>query len=186
MEATDILMDEHRVIERVIGALEVAARRLQQGEPVRAELFLDAVDFIRSFADGCHHAKEEGVLFKEMEAAGMPVQAGPIGVMLQEHELGRKYTRGLAEAAERLKKGDREAGRAVAENAMGYAALLRQHILKEDQILFPMAGQVIPQGRHGEVLRKFHEAGHGSGDHDHAKHAHYVELGESLVTQAGS
>jgi hemerythrin-like domain-containing protein len=59
MEVTNILMEEHRVIERVLAALDEATRRLEQGQPVRSALFLDAADFIEEFADGCHSAMEK-------------------------------------------------------------------------------------------------------------------------------
>ena len=64
MNATEILMDEHRVIERVLDALESAANLATQGGQIRPGFFIDASDFIKGFADGCHHMKEEGVLFK--------------------------------------------------------------------------------------------------------------------------
>jgi hemerythrin-like domain-containing protein len=99
MEATQILMDEHRVIERVLGALEAVAARMSSGASVRAEFFLEAADFIAGFADGCHHRKEEGVLFPALEAAGIPRAGGPVGVMLAEHEEARAITRGLRAAA---------------------------------------------------------------------------------------
>lgn len=149
MKATQILMDEHRVIERVIAALERGAQLLQAGKPVRPGFFIEAAEFIKGFADGCHHKKEEGVLFISMSEHGVPVQGGPIGVMLAEHEQGRIYTRGMREAAQRLETGDTSASSEVAQNALGYAALLRQHIYKEDHILFPMADQVIPVSQHG-------------------------------------
>ena len=95
MEATRILMDEHRVIERVLGALEAAAARMSSGASVRVEFFLQTANFIAGFADGCHHRKEEGVLFPALEAAGIPRAGGPVGVMLAEHEEARAITRGL-------------------------------------------------------------------------------------------
>ncbi len=88
MKATDILMDEHQVILRVISALEGAVDKIDSGK-ISPAFFIDASDFIKNFADGCHHVKEEGVLFKYMEAGGVPVQGGPIGVMLSDHEAGR-------------------------------------------------------------------------------------------------
>lgn len=146
MQPTQILMDEHRVIERVLGALEAAAARMSSGAAVRAEFFLQAADFIAVFADGCHHRKEEGVLFPALEAAGIPRDGGPVGVMLAEHEEGRRITRGLRAAAERMQAGDGDAATAARYMALEYAALLRQHIMKEDNVLFPMANGAI-QGR---------------------------------------
>ena len=82
-------MNEHRVIERVIAVLRQATDALEAGKPVPPQVFNNAIDFIRNFADTCHHAKEEGVLFASMEARGFPRQGGPIQVMLLEHEEGR-------------------------------------------------------------------------------------------------
>ncbi len=63
MEATHILKEEHEVIERVIAALESAVQKLQAGQDVPPTFFLETAQFVRGFADGCHHKKEEDVLF---------------------------------------------------------------------------------------------------------------------------
>ena len=83
MKATEILMQEHRIIEGVLGALQTAAQSAGDGSPVRPAFFIEAADFIRGFADGCHHHKEEGVLFKMMVDNGFSTQGGPVGVMLE-------------------------------------------------------------------------------------------------------
>ncbi len=182
MQATDILMSEHRVIERVIASLEAQAGRLAAGQAVRPGFFLDAASFIKGFADGCHHRKEEGVLFEAMVRAGLPREVGPIGVMLSEHEQGRAFTRGMRAAAERLAAGDTSAASAVVANARGYAALLRQHIQKEDGILFPMADQVIPAGQHDAVVEAFDHVEHEeTGEGVHEK---YLALAEALEREA--
>jgi hemerythrin-like domain-containing protein len=178
MKATDILMSEHRVIERVIATLETAADRLQAGQEVRPGFFMDATDFIKGFADGCHHRKEEGVLFKALQANGMPAGQGPIAVMLSEHEQGRKFTRGMRAAAEQLQAGDPAARAALVANARGYAALLKQHIQKEDQVLFPMAGRIIPVDKQDQVVEDFEKVEHeetGAGVHEK-----YLALAEAL------
>lgn len=182
MKATDILSSEHRVIERVIAALEAAADKLEAGEVVRPGFFIDASDFIKGFADGCHHKKEEGVLFKTMNDYGMPSRGGPIAVMLNEHEQGRIYTRGMRAGAEKLAAGDRSGQVDVVQNARGYAGLLRQHIQKEDNILFPMANQVIPENAHEDVYEGFEQVEHEeTGEGVHEK---YLALAEKLEKEA--
>lgn len=181
MKATQVLSEEHRVIEQVLNTLETAANRLENGQPVRPEFFLSAVDFIRGFADGCHHHKEEGVLFKHMEAAGMPVQGSPIGVMLSEHELGRQYTRELLSAAQGMQAGNPDANQKAMQSARSYAALLRQHIFKEDNILFPMADKIIPPGKHDSVWDGFEHVEHAeTGEGVHEK---YLALAEALAQE---
>jgi hemerythrin-like domain-containing protein len=182
MKATDILMEEHGIIVRVLAALEAAASRLEQGQPVRPGFFLDAADFIKGFADGCHHRKEEGVLFKAMAAHGMSEQSGPIGVMLAEHEQGRAFTRAMRAAAQRLDKGEDAARAELVRAARGYASLLRQHIAKENGILFPMADQAIPPGEQARVADDFEHVEHEeTGEGVHEK---YLALAQSLEKEA--
>jgi hemerythrin-like domain-containing protein len=182
MLATDILSSEHRVIERVIAALEKAAAGLESGKTVRPGFFLDAADFIKGFADGCHHRKEEGVLFVRMADSGMPVEGGPVGVMLHEHEMGRTFNRGMRDAAQMLEAGDASASSSVIYNARGYAQLLKQHIFKEDHILFPMASQVIPYDQQPQVVEDFEHVEHEeTGEGVHEK---YLALAEKLEKEA--
>lgn len=130
-----ILMEEHRVIERAIRLLHKVAERIDAGTEVDAKVLADLVDFIRNFADRCHHGKEEKILFQTFSEKGIPVEGGPIGVMLIEHEEGRRAARAMAEAAARIKDGDRSKISFFSENAKSYAQLLTQHIYKEDNIL---------------------------------------------------
>ena len=184
MEATDILMDEHRVIERVITALELATNRLSTGQTVRPGFYIDASEFIKGFADGCHHKKEEGVLFPAMEAAGVPRDGGPIGAMLGDHEAGRLFNRNMRAAAERLVAGDKSAGAEIERNALGYARLLRQHIMKEDNVLFPMADRVIPVEKQIEVAAAFERIEHEeTGEGVHEK---YLALAEALEREVSN
>lgn len=176
MQATDILMEEHRVIEKVIASLETAAHRLAAGQPIPMDFFLQAADFIKNFADGSHHRKEEGILFVALAANGMPQDAGPVGVMLADHEEGRRFTRAMREAAERVQAGDTTAAQQVTQNALGYAALLRQHIQKEDRILYPMADNVIPVEQHQQILADFNRL-----EHETEIHEKYLRMADELA-----
>lgn len=129
------LMDEHRVIERVLGALEAAARK-----EVPLRFYERAIDFIANYADGRHHGKEEERLFPLLERKGIPREGGPIGVMCAEHEIGRGH---VARMRERLAAKDREGLR---RESLAYAALLRDHIQKEDHVLFPMGRAHLSDG----------------------------------------
>jgi hemerythrin-like domain-containing protein len=181
MKATEILMEEHRVIERVLDTIEKGVEKIENGQEIDPQFFIDVTDFVRGFADGCHHHKEEGVLFKTMEAHGVPNTGGPIGVMLAEHEQGRQFIRGLRDAAERWASGDQNVKAQVVQDALGYVALLRTHIQKEDTILFPMADQAIPQAKYALVEQGFEQIEHEeTGEGVHEK---YLALADRLAAQ---
>jgi len=184
MEATEILKAEHRVIERVLAALETAAGRLAAGQAVDPAFFLQAAEFVKGFADGCHHKKEEGVLFPAMEAAGIPAEGGPIAVMLAEHQEGRRLTAVMRAGAEKLLAGDIAARESVTQNALNYVALLRQHIDKEDHVLFPMADQAIQGSAERQVATAFDHVEHE--DAGEGVHERFLALAESLERQVAS
>jgi hemerythrin-like domain-containing protein len=178
MKATDILNDEHQLIQRVLDALERGAARLKAGEKMPADFFVDAADFIRGFADGAHHRKEEGVLFEALLQHGFSLDGGPVAVMLAEHEQAREYTQDLSEAAGRLRAGDASAADAVVDSALSYVRLLREHILKEGHILFRMAEVAIPPAEHADL-----DAGFERIEREEigpAVHARYRALAERL------
>ena len=178
MRATSVLMEEHRLIERVLAVLETAAERLRAGEAIEPSFFLRAAEFVKGFADGCHHQKEEGVLFPALETAGLPREGGPVGVMLMEHDEGRRLNAAMRAGAERLAAGDASARSEIARSALDYVALLRSHIAKEDRVLFPMADEVIRGQAQDAMMREFErvereEAGAGV-------HGRYLALAASL------
>jgi hemerythrin-like domain-containing protein len=157
MRPTAELSQEHQDILAMIGILAKMAVRLEAGTPVDAKDLEAAVDFIRVFADKCHHAKEEGHLFPEMERAGIPRGRGPIAVMLAEHEEGRKHVAAMARALRGAGKGHKKAMAAFAAAAQGYGELLTQHIFKEDNILYPMADNKLSPDQQASLEECFAE-----------------------------
>jgi hemerythrin-like domain-containing protein len=162
------LMNDH---EAILSALDIFTKILDSNKAkasVNAQEMTDFVNFLKEFADKCHHGKEEGMLFPAMIAAGVPDHGGPIGVMMTEHVQGRKLIHDMDEALEgvvdqaRLEKAGRD-----------YIDLLRAHIQKENMILFPMADRVL----NGQLLDKMAEnfdeheekvIGHGRHEELHA------------------
>lgn len=183
-KASEELMQEHRLIERVLDALEAAARHLESGQAVRPEFFLDAATFIAGFADGCHHKKEEGVLFGAMIDSGIPATDGPIDMFLDEHVQGRILTGAMRVAARRLQAGDASARPAIISNARRYVALLRDHIVKEDEMLFPLADDMLSADQQRRVLRDFERVERD--DVGAAAHSEFHALADRLEREAAT
>jgi hemerythrin-like domain-containing protein len=172
---TRALSDEHRVIERVLAVLEKLAR-----SPVEDSLehWKKALDFFRHFADQCHHLKEEKILFPAMEAHGIPREGGPIGMMLMEHEEGRAHVRSMLAAVSLVEAGNEAAKETLINSAGAYLRLLREHIQKEDEILFRIADDVIPPDEQKELLRTFEE--HEAEEMGIGVHEKYLKIVEEL------
>jgi hemerythrin-like domain-containing protein len=183
MKATEILTHEHRVIEQVLDCLEAMVREAKSAGRVDLPSAKDAVAFFRNFADRCHHGKEEVHLFPALEAKGFPRDGGPTGVMLHEHEQGRAHVRGMDENIEAAAAGDTAALKQFIDHAEGYVALLREHIHKEDHILFRLTDQTLNEKEQQELLAAFQkveveEMGVGT-------HETYLRIAQELANRYG-
>jgi len=156
VRATQELTAEHRVIEDVLAALDRAVTDAARSGAVPAAFLRDVVAFSRMFVDRCHHRKEERCFFPCLAKCGVPVEGGPIGVMLREHEEGRRLVGVIDDTLAR-----HEAGSATLEDVLGvcrdYVDLLRAHIAKETQVLFPIGDAVVGDEDEAGVRRCFEE-----------------------------
>jgi len=156
-----MLRGEHRVIERVLGVLAEPVERSERGEGLETDSLSRCVEFFRHYADACHHAKEEDLLFPILEARGVPREGGPIGVMLHEHTIARQLTKEMGEALADFSGSKRKAAEHFCQTAKQYIELLRNHIQKEDNVLFTMGDRVMSNEDQESLTKKFCEVDSG-------------------------
>jgi len=157
-DVTDVMVQEHKLILRMVALVEKNSALAEKGQFTDWQFFLDAVDFIRSYADRFHHAKEEDTLFTALVANGMPVENSPVAAMHLAHDEGRAFVRGMEEGATKALAGEVDQVGAIADSARGYAALLREHIHTEDNILYPLAERTLPAGVRPAMVEAYNQA----------------------------
>jgi len=155
MKATQQLKDEHEGIKLMLKIMEKISDDLENGEKLNIEHYGKIIDFIKGFADKCHHGKEEDILFPAMVNHGIPNEGGPIAVMLNEHQLGRDHIKSLSGSFEDFKIGNKSASIGIISSSIGYVQLLRNHIEKENNILFPMADRVLNEEEQKKIFDAF-------------------------------
>jgi hemerythrin-like domain-containing protein len=173
--ATQNLENDHVNILRLIEVME----RITQSANPNVEHLETIVKVIREFADGLHHAKEEQLLFPLMVQKGFSNQTGPVAVMLHDHEEGRNFVKGMAENISLYKQGEPSALKAINSNMLGYADLLKNHIGKENNVLFRMADNAFTPAEQESLLLDFSkiELRHTNG----LKAADYVTMIDELA-----
>lgn len=167
-KATLYLRNEHEAILFVLSIMEEMIKETLLDSKVKLQYRYELIDFLKIFADKCHHGKEENILFKAMEEQGIQNEGGPIGVMLREHVQGRAHIAGMKSA---LDEGNLNSFNA---SALEYINLLRIHINKENMILFEFADQVLDERKQKELYDRFSEheekvVGHGVHERLHAQ-----------------
>ncbi len=138
LDITQELRDEHDLILEWVDLIEELARRSGgsfEESPLAAH-YPVVDEFLGTYSDAFHHAKEEDILFGILER--VITHCGPIPVMLREHEIGRALRSRMGEA---FRGRDLEGLLAA---SLDFCELLTQHIAKENNILYPMAEQAIP------------------------------------------
>lgn len=169
MTPIEILKHEHEVILMVLDAAQREAETIENTGKVDAARIGKFLDFFRNFADRCHHAKEENHLFRRMIERGFPSEAGPIAVMLAEHDQGRVHLKAVEESLALASSGDASAAAKVRDHLIGYAELLRQHIDKENNVLYVMADQILAeqdQSALSEAFDRVEAEDMGEGTHE--------------------
>jgi hemerythrin-like domain-containing protein len=155
MTPTETLKHEHEVVLLVLTGAErenVAIRESGRANIANVEKM---VDFFRMFVDRCHHTKEERYLFPALCRRGLVITKAPISVLLTEHEAGRQCVKGLTGALSGMKEARPQSAAALADGLLAYVTLLREHIAKEDNCLFPMAEQMLTAEDQGELSKAF-------------------------------
>jgi len=151
----EVLEAEHRVIQKMVAGMSVLADQLEGGEPADVSLLESIVAFLRTFADRCHHGKEETFLFPALIRRGVPSHGCPIGGLTMEHQKGRVMVAELADAVRGCAAGEPPAREALVKSLRALVAFYPNHIWKEDYLLFPLAGKVLTPEDQQELMDKF-------------------------------
>lgn len=139
MNCTKALKADHEIILRALHVLEVMTSDMKRGNNVNRNDIDSLLVFLREFADGCHHVKEEAIFLPALMQAGMHLQDGPLQVMTYEHERARALTEAMRAAMERSRMED------FILYAERYVHLLIEHIEKENDVLFERADQILTE-----------------------------------------
>lgn len=150
-KATEDLRKEHESILYVLEILDQMMLAENGDLQKRLDDYSELIFFLKSFVDQCHHGKEENYLFKEVVLTGTPKGDELVGDMLQEHAQGRES---ITRMSSFLEEKNVEGFNNAAEQ---YRDLLRSHIEKENQVLFPLADEAIGEQQQDLLFEKFEE-----------------------------
>jgi hemerythrin-like domain-containing protein len=138
MRPVERLKDEHRMIEKILDAFDVFVADVADGYQRRQDIDL-FMEFFKGFVDMSHHGKEEDILFVVLEETGFRRGSGPLWIMLTEHVEGRRLISVMDRVARKRSRWSEDDRRYAVSAGTEYTRLLREHIRKEEGILFPMA-----------------------------------------------
>ena len=181
--STESLQKDHKLIEKVLHALDATIKLLKEGKQIPEQILLPTIDFTQNFTDICHHGKEEEALFPALEKAGLPSKMGPIAMMLIDHERSREIGNSMENSAkEYLSSGNSEK---LISDMQLYVDHITEHLWKENNKLFMMA-----EARLQNVSKKVDEELHGIEESQlnelGKSRQYYEELAENLTNDVSN
>ena len=150
----DFLVAEHEMIERAMAVLKINLEKID--EAIKTPLQMQrAIDFLLEFGDKVHNTKEENFLFPLMGQKGMPVEGGPIGVMLMEHDAERSLLQRMMAELPNLAEATTSARHKFAAEGFEYLTIRAEHIWKENDVLYAMGRKVFTDEDNTSLLDAF-------------------------------
>lgn len=133
----EILLEEHRNIEKLLLVLEQELEVFDRSERPDYEILQAIIQYFQDYPESCHHPKED-MVFKQLKVRD-PAAAKRIGDVEAEHQVETKRLLGFAQAVEHILAG-REFLRQAFHNVVhDFIEHQRQHMDKEERLLFPAA-----------------------------------------------
>ena len=152
------LMIEHRLIERMIRVIKREIGAMGTTGKVRPEFIDRAVDFIRAYADRCHHGKEEDILFRDLEERVLSEDhRRTVEELREEHRHARSLTAQLVAAKERYFLHDGNALDRIKTTMQELVDFYPAHIEKEDRHFFIPCMEYLSSHEQDDMLEAFSE-----------------------------
>ena len=156
MQASDPLVAEHRVIEKVVGAMRDRLELAATGGGIDPCDVDEWVGFLRAYADGAHYRKEEEILFHHLGSRPLSLEHRVwLEELIDEHEFTRQMTERLAEANQAGRDRDEASLAAVRDTLTMLVELLPAHMAKEETVFFPTALSYLDEREGQWVLDEF-------------------------------
>ena len=165
ISATEDLMREHGVLDRLLLLYEESRRRLTGQGSFDPSILNRTAGLVRSFIEQYHEKLEETQLFPRFEKARL--RDDLVGVLRKQHEAGRRVTDFLIEQTSTASPVHNDA---LVDAIDSFVRMYRPHAAREDTVLFPaLHGLVSPAELH-ELGEQFEEMEHqrfGKGGFEH-------------------
>jgi hemerythrin-like domain-containing protein len=158
MYPIDILLDEHKLVERIITVVEKIRDKLQNEQQVPAPVFWKLVDFLRNYSDVIHHSKEEDVFFAKMQDYNEKLATAvkdQMAVLIDEHLQGLDLANDMHKAIRDYRRGSTSARKRILRAVTSYADLMKPHFQSEENDVFPAMVKVLSKADKDQMKADF-------------------------------
>jgi len=148
----EVLRQEHRNIEKVLQVLERELTVFDRGERPDYDVLLAVIDYFRDYPDSCHHPKED-LIVEKLKVRDVAA-AATIGNLEAEHREGARRLHNVAMTIDAVLNDQELLRQSVHDIIRDFVDHERQHMAKEERLLFPAALNALSQADWSEIALK--------------------------------
>jgi len=134
-----ILLEEHRNIDKLLLVLERELEVFDRSEEPDYEVLRAVIQYFQDYPENCHHPKED-MVFEKLKMRD-PAAAARVGDAEDDHKIETLRLHRLVEAVEDILAGREFLRQTFHDVVRDFIEHQRQHMDKEEQLLFPAAVQ---------------------------------------------
>jgi hemerythrin-like domain-containing protein len=149
VEIIEILRQEHRNIEKLLGVMEQELSVFDRGERPDYEVFGAIIEFFKKYPDSCHHPKED-IIYEKFKARN-PDRAASIADLQAEHREGAMRLRRVAQAIDSVLNDQELLRQNVDRIVRDFIDNERKHIALEDDVIFPAIVDTLQPGDWADI-----------------------------------
>jgi hemerythrin-like domain-containing protein len=170
MKPTDNLIIEHREISELLNIMSIIAENIKSKDVFYPNDVEEIINYLIIILDKSHQGKEDGVLYPELILSGIPKETAPLSIINYEHNLAKHYLNDINSCVVNCKIGNDFSGELLADSLTNYVIVIQNHIQREEEIVFPLANEVLSDEKQNEISQKFEDIEQKNMAHNFADH----------------
>ena len=155
MTPTENLIKEHEEINELLDIMSKIAMKIKSKDVFYPNDVEEIIDYLIIIIDKSHHGKEDEVFYPELISSGIPNEKAPLSIINYEHTLAKRYLKDISSCVVNCKIGNDFSGELLADSLTNYVVVIKNHIQREEEIVFPIANEVLSSEKQNEISQRF-------------------------------
>ena len=155
MTPTENLINEHKKINELLDIMSKIALKIKSKDVFYPNDVEEVVKYLINIIENSHHGKEDDVFYPELISSGIPKETAPLSIINYEHLISVNYLKDISSCVENCKIGNDFSGELLADSLTNYVIAIKNHIQREEEIVFPIANEVFSIEKQNDILQRF-------------------------------
>lgn len=151
------LIDEHRIMERVMDVMEKLAEGIEEQRPISSDMIMGNIGMLLECNDEYHYGKEEDILLPFLEEIGKNEIKESIQSCITKYRENDKLLATIIDSVDGHSNGDMDATIRIMENIREFVRNVRPLYLNEDEEIFKPLKKNLTTEEMDRLSEKFQE-----------------------------